>query len=161
MFFPPIHYNSISTGKLVSSHYVTPCCHMQTLACVYVSSARSPSSQQPSVQYHGGERVQVFHVWMSCQDLVDFQFLLRVREDLQKGFPQLVGFCRRSLCWHGQILLDVGKVGQQWEAGLLRKPVAGWGALNPGWRLVAGAGCLGARDSEAGVKHAHTWQGVE
>lgn len=39
--------------------------------------------------------------------------------------------------------------------------MARWGTLNPGWRLVAGAGCLGPRDSEAGVKYAHIWQGIE
>lgn len=98
---------------------------------------------------------------MCRQYLVDFQSLLGVREDLQKGFPQLAGFRRRPLCRHGHALLHAGKVRQDWKAGLLRKPVAGWGALNPGWRLVTGAGCLGARDSEAGVKHAHVWQSVE
>lgn len=98
---------------------------------------------------------------MGRQDLVDLQSLLRVGEDVQESAPQLVGFRRRPLCRHGQILLDTGKAGQRWEAGLLGKPVAGWCALNPGRRLVAGAGCLGTRRSEAGVKHAHIWQGVE
>lgn len=98
---------------------------------------------------------------MRHQDLVDFQSLLGVGEDLEEGFPQLAGLCRRPLCWHGQVLRDAGEGRQEREAGLRRKPVAGRGSLNPGRRLVAGAGRLGARDSEAGVKHAHGRQGIE
>lgn len=148
-----MQYKNACTGKLGSSHYSTSG-QVRHGPWVLLSA---PSS----VQHHGRQGIEIFHIRMGHQDLVNFQSLLRVREDLKKGFPQLVGFCRRPLCWQGQALCDAGKVRHEREAGLLRKPVAGRGALTPGWRLVAGAGGLCARASEAGVEHAHWWQGIE
>lgn len=118
-------------------------------------------SAQPSVQYQGRKGIQVFHVWMSYQDLVDLQFLLRVREDLQQGRPQLTGLCGRSLGWYEKVLLYTGNGGQRCEVGLLREPRARRGSLVPGWRLVAGVGYLGVGAPEARIEHAHIWQGTE
>ena len=95
--------------------------HSRQLPLVPISSGLSA---QPSVQYQGRKGIQVFHVWMSYQDLVDLQFLLRVREDLQQGRPQLAGLCGRSLCWYEKVLLHTGNGGQGCEVGLRRKPRA-------------------------------------
>ena len=95
--------------------------HSRQLSLVPISSE---FSAQPSVQYQGRMGIQVFHVWMSYQGLVDLQLLLKVREGLQQCLPQVAGLCGRSLRWHEKVLLYTGNSGQGCEVGLLRKPRA-------------------------------------
>lgn len=62
---------------------------------IFINSDRThnfhhPSWQLPhvdSIQYQARDGIQVFHVWMSYQNLVSLLFWFRVRKDLQQYLP--------------------------------------------------------------------------